>query len=124
MCDSHSIFDGGLVVSMLAFYSNDPSSIPALVNNFSSKFVVEKIENKQKEAAYFYMLLLGSALLMDPHLSHQRVGLQHSLLTITGITRPKARFKPTLSKSLRWMEGANRPQQCWSVASPVLQMVI
>ena len=42
--------DGGLVVSMLAFYSNDPSSIPAEVYNFFCKIVVEKNKNKQKEA--------------------------------------------------------------------------
>ena len=41
---------GGLVVSVLAFYSNDPSLIPAEVYNFFCKIVVEKNENKQKEA--------------------------------------------------------------------------
>ena len=41
---------GGLVVSVLAFYSDDPSSIPAEVYNFFCKIVVEKDENKQKEA--------------------------------------------------------------------------
>ena len=41
---------GGLVVSVLAFYSDDPSSIPAEVYNFFCKIVVEKNENKQKEA--------------------------------------------------------------------------
>ena len=39
---------GGLVVSVLAFYSDDPSSIPAEVYNFFCKIVVEKNENKQK----------------------------------------------------------------------------
>ena len=37
---------GGLVVSVLAFYSDDPSSIPAEVYNFFCKIVVEKNENK------------------------------------------------------------------------------
>ena len=41
---------GGLVVSVLAFYSDDPSSIPAEVYNFFCKIVVENNENKQKEA--------------------------------------------------------------------------
>ena len=41
---------GGLVVSVLAFYSDDPSSIPAEVYNFFCKIVVEKNKNKQKEA--------------------------------------------------------------------------
>ena len=41
---------GGQVVSMLAFYSNDPSSNPADAYSFSVKFVFEKNENKQKEA--------------------------------------------------------------------------
>ena len=41
---------GGLVVSVLAFDSDDPSSIPAEVYNFFCKIVVEKNENKQKEA--------------------------------------------------------------------------
>ena len=33
---------GGLVVSVLAFYSDDPSSIPAEIYNFFCKIVVEK----------------------------------------------------------------------------------
>ena len=41
---------GGLVVSVLAFFSDDPSLIPAEVYNFFCKIVVEKTENKQKEA--------------------------------------------------------------------------
>ena len=39
-----------LVVSVLAFYSNNPSSNPADVYSFSVKFVFEKNENIQKEA--------------------------------------------------------------------------
>ena len=39
---------GGQVVSELAFYSDDPSSNPAEVYNFSVKIVIEKNENKQK----------------------------------------------------------------------------
>ena len=39
---------GGQVVSVLAFYSDDPSSNPAEVYNFSVKIVIEKNENKQK----------------------------------------------------------------------------
>ena len=36
--------------SVLAFYSNDPSSNPAVAYSFYVKFVLEKNENKQKEA--------------------------------------------------------------------------
>ena len=38
------------VVIMLAFYSKDPRSNPTKVNNFSAKKVVEKFQNKHKEA--------------------------------------------------------------------------
>ena len=38
---------GGQVVSVIAFYSDDPGSTPAVL---SVKFVFEKNENKQKEA--------------------------------------------------------------------------
>ena len=38
------------MVSVLAFYSDDPSSNSAEVYSFSVKFVFEKNENKQKEA--------------------------------------------------------------------------
>ena len=41
---------GGQVVSVLAFYSEDPSSNPPDAYRFSVQFVFEKIENKQKEA--------------------------------------------------------------------------
>ena len=41
---------GGQVVSVLAFYTNDPSSNPAEAYSFSVKFVFEKNKNKQKEA--------------------------------------------------------------------------
>ena len=41
---------GGLVVSVLAFFSDNQSSIPAEVYKFFCKIVVEKTENKQKEA--------------------------------------------------------------------------
>ena len=40
------------VVSVLAFYSDYPSSGPALVYSLSIKFLVEKDENKQKEAEF------------------------------------------------------------------------
>ena len=38
------------MVSLLAFYSDDPSSNPADAYGYSEKFVFEKNENKQKEA--------------------------------------------------------------------------
>ena len=41
---------GSQVVSVLAFYSDDPSSNPAEVYSFSVQFVLEKNENKQREA--------------------------------------------------------------------------
>ena len=39
---------GGQVVSVLAFYSNDPISNPAKAYSFLVKFVFEKNKNKQK----------------------------------------------------------------------------
>ena len=47
---------GGQVVSVFAFYSDDPSSNPADVYSFSVKFVFEKNENKQKEAGLAHFL--------------------------------------------------------------------
>ena len=46
---------GGLVVSVLAFYSNDPSLIPAEVYNFSVKLLVKrtKINKKRPRLAHF-----------------------------------------------------------------------
>ena len=41
---------GGLVVSMLAFYSDDPSSNPAEAYRFFCTMLSETNENKQKEA--------------------------------------------------------------------------
>ena len=41
---------GGQVVSVFAFYSNDPSSNPAEAYSFSVKFSFEKNKNKQKES--------------------------------------------------------------------------
>ena len=38
------------MVSVLAFYSDDPSSNPADAYSFSVQIVFEKNENKQKEA--------------------------------------------------------------------------
>ena len=42
--------DGGQVVSVLAFYTNDPSSNPSEAHSFSVKFMFEKNDNNQKEA--------------------------------------------------------------------------
>ena len=39
---------GGQVVSVLAFYSDDPSSNPRWGLQFFCKIVIEKIKNKQK----------------------------------------------------------------------------
>ena len=41
---------GGLMVTVLTFYSDDPSSRPADAYNFFCKICVWKNENKQKEA--------------------------------------------------------------------------
>ena len=43
---------GGLVVSALAFYSDDPSSNSGDAYSFSVKFVFGKNENKQREAHF------------------------------------------------------------------------
>ena len=40
---------GGQVVSILAFYSDDPSSNPAEAYSFFCKLVFEKNKNKQKD---------------------------------------------------------------------------
>ena len=40
----------GQVVSVCAFYSDDPSSNPSEAYSFFCKIVFEKNENKQKEA--------------------------------------------------------------------------
>ena len=46
---------GGLVVSVLAFYSDDPSSIPAEVYNFFCKILLKrtKINKKRPGLAHF-----------------------------------------------------------------------
>ena len=44
---------GGQVVSMLAFYSDDPSPNPAEILNFYSLQLFEKSENKSKGVAHF-----------------------------------------------------------------------
>ena len=49
---------GGQVVSMFAFCSDDPSSNPAEVYNFSVQIVVKKNKNKQKDAAVGPFLFL------------------------------------------------------------------
>ena len=41
---------GGQVVSVLAYYSDDPCSSPIEAYSFSVKFVFEKNKNKQEEA--------------------------------------------------------------------------
>ena len=41
---------GGQVVSMLVFYSDDPSLNPAEAYSFSEILCLKKKENKQKEA--------------------------------------------------------------------------
>ena len=48
---------GGLVVSVLAFYSDDPSSIPAEVYNFSVKLLLKrtKINKKRPGLAHFFL---------------------------------------------------------------------
>ena len=41
---------GGQVVSVLAFYSDDPSSNPAEVYNFSVKFLLKRMKINKTEA--------------------------------------------------------------------------
>ena len=43
---------GGQVVSVLALYSNNPSSNPAEAYSFFRKFMFGKNENKQKDAPF------------------------------------------------------------------------
>ena len=53
---------GGQVVSVLAFYSDDPSSNPAEAYSFSVNFVFEKNQNKQKEGGvgHFFKKILSA----------------------------------------------------------------
>ena len=52
----------GQVVSVLAFYSDDPSSNPAEAYSFSVNFVFEKNQNKQKEGGvgHFFKKILSA----------------------------------------------------------------
>ena len=54
---------GGLVVSVLAFYSDDPSSIPAEVYNFSVKLLLKrmKINKKRPGLAHLKKLMLDTS---------------------------------------------------------------
>ena len=62
---------GGPVVSVIVFYSDNPSLNPAKANIFSGKFVFEKNENKQKESGGWSILntchitLIHKSLLID-----------------------------------------------------------
>ena len=47
---------GGQVVSVIAFYSHDPSSNPPKVYNFSFKIAVGKDVNKQKRSQVWLIL--------------------------------------------------------------------
>ena len=47
---------GGQVVSVLAFYSDNPSSNPAEANSFSLKCAFDKNENKQKRGRIWPIL--------------------------------------------------------------------
>ena len=47
---TNNLKGAAVVVSVLAFYSNDPSSNPADVYSYFVQIVIEKNENKQKEA--------------------------------------------------------------------------
>ena len=60
------------MVSVLAFYSDDPSSIPAEVYNFFCKNIVEKNENKQKEAGVGPLFFLNNFGFLEPGLDHKK----------------------------------------------------
>ena len=65
-------------------------------------------------------------MLMDPHPSQQHAGLHHAVRQLQQeVTRPKTRFKPTLPKKSE-VDGGSKSgaKRFWSVASPVLPMVI
>ena len=47
---------GGQVVSVIAFYSDDPSSNPADITVFSVKFAFEKNKIKQKKPGWDHCL--------------------------------------------------------------------
>ena len=76
---------GGRVVSMPAFYSDDPSSNPADLYSFSLKFVFEKKENKQKDAGVgpflIYKFQLPIVIYLPPFLLEWRTNIpKHSFM--------------------------------------------
>ena len=76
---------GGRVVSMPAFYSDDPSSNPADLYSFSLKFVFEKKENKQKDAGvgpfWIYKFQLPIVIYLPPFLLEWRTNIpKHSFM--------------------------------------------
>ena len=61
---------GGQVVSVLAFYSDDPSSNPAEVYNFSVKLLLKRTKINKKEAglAHFLKKCLNLYILQHPQM--------------------------------------------------------
>ena len=47
--------DGGLVVSVLAFYSDDPSLIPAEFYNFSVKLLLKRTKINKKRSGMAHL---------------------------------------------------------------------
>ena len=68
---------GGQVVSVLAFYSDDPSSNPAEVFNFSVKLLLKRTKINKKR----------------PGLAHlkKRVGNLYFIISLNLMTRPRHR---------------------------------
>ena len=66
--------------------------------------------------------LLGSPILMDPHLSQQHTGLQHAIMhPQEEVTRPKAKFKPNLPEKSEVDGGAIGYQQiCGCTFGPLV----
>ena len=68
LCSQTGASGGGQVVSMLAFYSDNPSSNPAEAYSFFCKIVFEKVENKQKRPGLAHVLKTDASHLFESRL--------------------------------------------------------
>ena len=95
---------GGQVVSVLAFLSNNPSLIPAEVQNFSVKIVVEKNENKQKEAGDgpIFLKKISNAVFNCEAKLGVSPRFENSLMV-----NPRHRFECTFNWSYLWASKPN-----------------
>ena len=74
----------GQLVSILAIYSNDPSSYSAYIYSFSVKFVLENSKNKQKEAGDGHIYLRASIRLSTACATFPYIFLSQRHLLLSG----------------------------------------